>query len=265
MPADEAERRRPCHSALRLGVARRSRRRRRWGYTASPPRCSTSVRAGVLADRDPGADLLQRRLEDRVRRDHRPRARVRGVEGGDDRALRRPAGQQGQRRRGRLVDVQHVEARRRAASAAPGPPTGSRSSAGPPSRCRAPAPPARPGRRTAAAGCRRRPGRAPTPRGRAGSGPRPGRGRGTGRRPGTSQEYGQTMPILTAPSARPPAPRPLGSRSAEPERLQHVPVLRVLGDPRGEGVGERLRHDGRLLGPGACLGHLDRRDGPGPA
>lgn len=41
--------------------------------------------------------------------------------------------------------------------------------------------------------------------------------------PGTSQEYGQTMPIFTEP--------PLGVQIGEPEPLQHVPVLRVLGDP----------------------------------
>src|SRR5690606_878583 len=64
---------------------------------------------GVLADRDPRADLLQGGLEDRVRRDHRARARVGGVERGDDRALRGPAGQQAQRGRGGLVDVDDVE------------------------------------------------------------------------------------------------------------------------------------------------------------
>ncbi len=64
---------------------------------------------GVLAHRDPRADLLQGGLEDRVRGDHGPGARVGRVERGDDRALRRPAGQQAQRGRRRLVDVDHVE------------------------------------------------------------------------------------------------------------------------------------------------------------
>lgn len=60
--------------------------------------------------------------------------------------------------------------------------------------------------------------------------------------PGTSQEYGQTMPIFTE--------LPLGFQIGDPEPLQHVPVLRMLGDPGGEGVGQRLCHGGRLLGAG---------------
>lgn len=73
--------------------------------------------------------------------------------------------------------------------------------------------------------------------------------------PGTSQEYGQTMPILTGSSSRDPACRTLsgslpGVEVLEPQTLQHVPVLRVVGDPVGEGVGQRLCHDRRLLGTG---------------
>jgi hypothetical protein len=64
---------------------------------------------GALADRDPGADLLQRRLQDPVRGGHRPGPFHRGVEGGDDRADRRPAGEQPEAGRRRLVDVQDVE------------------------------------------------------------------------------------------------------------------------------------------------------------
>ena len=56
-----------------------------------------------------------------------------------------------------------------------------------------------------------------------------------------------------------------GVEVREPQPLQHVPVLRVLGDARGEGVGERLGHDRRLLGPRYLLGHLDRADAPVPA
>ena len=81
--------------------------------------------------------------------------------------------------------------------------------------------------------------------------------------PGTSQEYGQTMPILTAVSV--PGSAPARVQIGEPQPLQHVPVLRVVGDSRGEGVGQRLCHDGRLLGPGTCLGHLDGRMDPAPA
>ena len=58
-------------------------------------------------------------------------------------------------------------------------------------------------------------------------------------------------------------PRPSGGvEIREPQALQHVPVLRVVGDAGGEGVGQRLCHDRRLLGPGPCSGHLDRRMDP---
>ena len=63
--------------------------------------------------------------------------------------------------------------------------------------------------------------------------------------PGTSSEYGQTIPSLTA---RPPRRRARGVRAGQPvqvevggeDRLQHVPVLGVLGDARPQRVGHAL-------------------------
>ena len=92
--------------------------------------------------------------------------------------------------------------------------------------------------------------------------------------PGTSHEYGQAMPILTGchrvsrrqPSRRLPlplracrcrrAPLPMrarlrarrsGSRSADEELLQHVPVFRVLADRLLEDAWRALGHRGDLL------------------
>ena len=52
---------------------------------------------GVLGDGDPAVDLLQARAQQRVGGLHGPRAQVGGVEGGDDRPLRRPQRQQRRR------------------------------------------------------------------------------------------------------------------------------------------------------------------------
>src|SRR5690349_1595459 len=65
--------------------------------------------------------------------------------------------------------------------------------------------------------------------------------------PGTSNEYGDTMPIRTSASPSGPAGHVgggglgyAGRRLVQPEPLQHVPVLRVPGDARGQGVGDAL-------------------------
>ena len=65
--------------------------------------------ARVLGHRDACTDLLQHRLQDRVRGAHGARPLHRGVERPHDRALGRPAGEHRQARRCGLVHVQHVE------------------------------------------------------------------------------------------------------------------------------------------------------------
>ena len=224
--------------------------------------------AGVLAHRDPRADLLQRGLQDRIRGDHRPRARVGGVEGGHDRALRRPAGQQ---RRARARPARGCGSRRTSPSCSQ--------------------------RRTRAADRKPKFSRATEPlygTGTArpaettygGSGVSSSAGARTdtswpsadqvlGQVPDVELDAARHVPGVRADDADPHAARPgppgvlrpgrlRAVQVGEPQPLQHVPVLRVLGDARGEGVGQRLCHDGRLLGPGTCLGDLDRRVDPAP-
>ena len=89
--AAAARRRRSGATATPLGIS-----------TASPPRCSTSVRRAASRHRDPAADLLQGGLQDRVRRPSSPASAALDVWNvADDRPVGRPAGQQRQARGGR--------------------------------------------------------------------------------------------------------------------------------------------------------------------
>ena len=76
-------------------------------------RLSTQVlhqgRARGVGHRDPRRDLLGAGPDDRRHGGQRPRSHVRGVEGGDDRHLAGPEGEDGHARCERLVDVHQVE------------------------------------------------------------------------------------------------------------------------------------------------------------
>ena len=240
--------------------------RRRWGSARRRRRgASTSVCRAARAHRDAGAELLQRRLQDRRGRGHRARARRRGVERADHRADARPAGEQRQARRGRLVHVQDVEVA--LAQPAAHPRGGHGAERQPGDRAVVRHGHGAPGRRrrTAAARRRRRPGRAPRPRARARSASRRGRGRATCTPPGTSQEYGQTRPILTR-GLRPSAASARPSTSSTQSGCSMCQSSGCSAMPRSN---ERRRRAGssRRRAPGGRVdvGTLDRRRGAGRA
>ena len=238
-PAQEAERAARARPAgQRIGLLEPAHR--------DPVRDQDSVAAEVLdqrrprrlGHRDPAADLLQRRLQDRLGHVQRARPRDGGVHGRHDRPVGDPAGQQatGWARPARARAGRR--SRRPSPSAAPGSRTGSRTPAGPPSRCRAPAPRARPGPRSRAAA-------ASSSAGAMTETSWPSSISASARPltcsctpPGTSQVYGQTRPILTRGSlpgrlGRAPAAALRGLGGGQPRRvevgdedpLQHVPVL----------------------------------------
>ena len=213
---------------------------------------------GVLGDRDPAADLLQRGLQQRVGRRHRPRAQVWRC-GRSPRSARAAAQQASSDRLGDAGSCRCRTSNSPSRSHRPHPGGGQRAEGEPGHRAvvadrdRA----ARRRRRRAAAAWSSSAGREHADLVALGDGSaRPGRATWNCTPPGTSQEYGQTMPILTRPPGRPRAAAGARVEVVEPRPAAAcASPAGARGCPAPKTSAHRLGHRGDLLAGGAARGH----------